>query len=205
VNTGTATPPAGVPGTAPTEFNVLFTRAYPAVVGFLMRVLDRHRQVPSASLARSEDLATEALARARVQGLSDSERSLARIFGWTADLCLPHLVGHPGRVPLPADLEPSDLLPEDMVDGGAGDELRHEGLPLDELQVALMGLPRRTRRVGVACLGAGLGIAETASILGLPREDVRGRVRRIGTRLADRRRVDPGLLSVGAGPNEEHA
>lgn len=183
---------------------MLFARSYPAAVGFLLRVFDRDRRVPEASRALAEELAAEALARARVRRLPDSQRSVVRIFRWVADLGLPHLVGHPGRVPLPPGWGPAELLPTGEAVPGLHDEFVDRGLSLDELQAAVAGLPRRTRRVGLACLGAGLPTEETAALLGLDPGDVSTRVRRIGVALADRRRVDAELLGVGSGPGAEH-
>lgn len=178
---------------------MLFSRAYPAAVGLGLRVLDRHRQAADQSRALAEDLATEALARARVKHLRDTPESLARVTAWTADLCLPHLAGHPGRVPLPPGIGPADLLPEDLLADG-GEELLRDGLSLDELQAALMGLPRRTRRVGLVCLGAGLSVDETAALLGADPGDVSGRIERIARRLADRRRI--GVVAATEAPTE---
>lgn len=188
--------------TEPSEFNVLFARAYPAAVGLAVRVLDRNHAARHQSLALAEDLATEAMARARVRRLRDTLDSLARIIGWTADLCLPHLAGHPGRVPLPAGIGPADVLPEDLLVAGGAEGLLVDGLSLDELQAALMGLPRRVRRVGIVCLGAGLPVEDTAALLDVDAAEVTSRLARVSTRIADRRRIDPELVGPGDGPRE---
>ena len=175
------------------DFDLLFARAYPAVVGLARRVLDRDHVAPSGSAAMTADVATEALTRARVQRLSDTDAALRRIMCWAADLCVGRLVGHPGRVALPDGAKAEDLLPEDLIEDGVGLEWGQQGLPLAELQAALVGARRRDRRVGLVCLGAGLTPMHTSALLGLEPEDVERRLRRIGVRLADARRVDAGL------------
>ena len=128
---------------APSEFDMLFLRAFPAAVGLARRVLDRD-QVAAGSNAMATDVATEALTRAAVQKLSDTDGALRRIMGWTADLCVGRMVGHPGRVALPEGAKAEDLLPDDLLATGIGAEWGRRGLPLSELQVTLVGSRRRT-------------------------------------------------------------
>jgi hypothetical protein len=196
---------SGAPPRTAREFDLLFARAYPAAVGLARRVLDRDQVAPEGSGALTADIATEALTRARVQRLRDTDGSLRRIMGWTADLCVGHLVGHPGRVALPVGARAEDLLPADLLEDGVGAEWGRRGLPLDELQVALTGMGRRGRRVGLVCLGAGLTPPHTAALLGIDLSDVRRRLDRIGVRLADLRRVDADLAGPLDGPGEEVA
>ncbi len=189
----------------PSEFDLFFLRAYPAAVGLAQRVLDRDRVVPDGSAALASDIATEALTRARVRRLPDTDASINKVLAWTADLCVGHLVGHPGRVALPQGAQAADLLPEDLLDEGIGAEWRLRGLPLAELQVALSGSRRVDRRVGLVCLGAGLTPLQASAALGMDREAVGRSLRRVGTRLADRRRIDSGLLAPADAPAEDVA
>ncbi len=181
----TATPQ----GRTPSEFDLLFVRVYPAVVGLARRVLDRDRTAASASDAVADEIAVEALTRARVHHLQDSDRSAEKIVGWAADLCLARLIGHPGRVALPEDASADDLLSADLLEDGVGEEWDRYGLALWELQEAISGARRADRRVGLVCLGSGLPRAQTAAVLGMEVEDVSDSLERIGVRLSDRRRV----------------
>lgn len=173
----------------PSEFDALFERVYPAVVGLVRRVLDRQRVAPASSDPVVEEVAIEALTRARVHRFADTDRAAERVVGWVADLCIDHLIGHPGRVALPLGATAADLLPEDLLGRGIGTEWDEHGLALWELQEALAGARRTDRRVGVVCLGCGMPPLQTAVLLGLQRHAVESSLRRIGTRLADRRRV----------------
>jgi hypothetical protein len=190
---------------APTPFDLLFLRAYPAAVGLARRVLDRDQVAPHGSGTASAEVATEALTRAKVHRLSDTDASMSRIMGWVADLCVGRLVGHPGRVALPEGAKADDLLPADLLEQGIGAEWGQQGLPLAELQVALVASRRKDRRVGLVCLGAGLTPVHTAALLGMDRGSVERRLRRLGVQLADRRRVDAGLEGPLDTPVEEVA
>ena len=190
---------------APSEFDMLFLRAFPAAVGLARRVLDRDQVAAAGSNAMATDVATEALTRAAVQKLSDTDGAVRRIMGWTADLCVGRMVGHPGRVALPEGAKAEDLLPDDLLATGIGDEWGRRGLPLSELQVTLVGSRRRDRRVGLVCLGAGLTPLHTAALLGMDKDDVDRRLRRIGIQLADRRRIDAGMHGPLSGPAEDVA
>ncbi len=171
------------------DFDLLFARTYPSVVGLARRVLDRDRTAPSASDPVADEVAVEALSRARVHHLRDTDRAAERIIGWAADLCLSRLIGHPGRVALPEGARADELLPADLLEDGVGAEWDVHGLALWELQEALSGARRTDRRVGVLCLGCGLPPWQTAALLGLDLDDVTERLGRVGVRLADRRRV----------------
>jgi hypothetical protein len=190
---------------APTPFDLLFLQAYPAAVGLARRVLDRDQVAPEGSGAMAAEVATEALTRARVHRLSDTDGSMHRIMGWVADLCVGRLVGHPGRVALPEGAQAEDLLPEDLLDLGVGAEWRLRGLPLAELQMALVASRRRDRRAGLVCLGAGLTPLHTAALLGLDIDAVQRALRRVGVQLADRRRIDAGLDLMVDAPAEDVA
>jgi hypothetical protein len=190
---------------APTPFDLLFLQAYPAAVGLVRRVLDRDQVAPEGSGAMATEVATEALTRARVHRLSDSDASTHRIMGWVADLCVGRMVGHPGRVALPEGAQADDLLPQDLLDQGVGAEWRFRGLPLAELQMALVASRRRDRRAGLVCLGAGLTPVHTAALLGLDIDAVQRSLRRVGVQLADRRRIDAGLDLMVDAPAEDVA
>lgn len=168
---------------------MFFERVYPALVGLLRRVLDRNRVAPGSSDAVVEDVAIEALTRAKVHRVADTDRAAERVVGWTAEMCIDRLIGHPGRVPLPDGAGARDLLPADLLDHGVGTEWDDHGLALWELQEALAGARRSDRRVGLVCLGCGMPPLQTAVLLGLEPAAVDASLRRIGTRLADRRRV----------------
>lgn len=170
-------------------FDLLFERACPGVVGLARRVLDPDREAPALSDPVAEEVVVEAFSRARVHHLGYGERAEQRVVAWAADLCLDRLIGHPGRVMLPVGARADDLLPADLLEDGIGSEWDVHGLELWELQEALAGARRVDRRVGVVCLGAGMEPPETASLLGLTLPEVRSALERIGTRLADRRRV----------------
>lgn len=180
---------ATAPDRRPSDSDLLFARVYPAVVGLARRVLDRDRTAPSASDAVADEIAVEALTRARVHHLQDTDRSAERIVGWVADLCLARLIGHPGRVALPEDASADALLSADLLEDGVGAEWDEHGLALWELQEAISGARRVDRRVGLVCLGCGLPRAQTAALLGMEVEDVSDSLARIGVRLSDRRRV----------------
>lgn len=174
---------------ARSEFDLLFDRTYPAIVGLVRRALDRKRVAPAASDPVVEEVALEALTRAKVHHFADTDRAAERIMGWTAELVLDRLIGHPGRVALPLGAEASDLLPDDLLADGVGAEWDEHGLALWELQEALSGARRNDRHVGLLCLGCGLPARQTAALLGLAPSTVSESLTRIGTRLADRRRV----------------
>lgn len=174
---------------ARSEFDLLFDRTYPAVVGLIRRVLDRGRVAAASSDPVVEEVATEALTRAKVHRLNDTDRAAERVVGWAAELTVDQMIGHPGRVGLPVGARAVDLLPPDLLDGGVGSEWDDHGLALWELQEALAGARRVDRRVGVVCLGCGMPPAQTAVLLGLDAAAVASSLDRIGTRLADRRRV----------------
>lgn len=177
------------PRAATRDVDLLFARTYPAIVGLARRVLDRDRVAGAASDAMVDEIAVESMARARVHHLADTDRSTARIVGWAADLCLARLVGHPGRVALPAGAGADELLPADLLEDGVGAEWDEHGLALWELQEALSGARRQDRRVGVLCLGCGMPPAQTAVLLDLTDGQVLQSLHRVGVRLADRRRV----------------
>ena len=171
------------------DFDLLFARAYPAVVGLARRVLDRDRTAPAASDPIADEVAVEALTRARVHHLRDTDRGAQRVVGWAAELCLARLIGHPGHVALPEGAQADQLLPADLLEDGVGAEWDDHGLALWELQEALSGARRVDRRVGVVCLGCGLPPWQTAAVLGMDPDHVSESLGRIGVRLADRRRV----------------
>jgi len=171
------------------EFDLLFERVYPAVVGLVRRVLDRQRIAPVASDPAAEEIAIEALTRAKVHRFADTDRAAERIVGWAAELCLGRLIGHPGRVALPDGASATDLLPADLFEAGVGAEWAEHGLALGELQEALSSARRTDRRVGIVCLGCGMPPVQTAALLGIDTAQVHASLARIGTRLADRRRV----------------
>ena len=176
-------------GAPTTDVDLLFLRTYPAMVGLARRVLDRDRLAGAASDAMVDEVAVEALARARVHHLPDTDRSTARIVGWAADLCLARLVGHPGRVALPVGAGADELLPADLLEDGIGAEWDEHGLALWELQEALSGARRQDRRVGLLCLGCGLPPAQVAVLMDIDHGRVLHSLDRVGVRLADRRRV----------------
>ncbi|MBS1837680.1 MAG: hypothetical protein JST64_08280 [Actinobacteria bacterium] len=171
------------------EFDALFDRAFPAVVGLVRRALDRHRAAASSSDPVVEEIAIETLAKAKVHRFADTDRAAERIVGWAAELSLDRMIGHPGRVALPSGARAEDLLPQDLLDEGVGAEWDHHGLGLWELQEALAGARRVDRRVGVVCLACGMPPSQTAILVGADPVAVEASLRRIGTRLADRRRV----------------
>lgn len=177
------------------EFDLLFDRAYPAVVGLVRRVLDRNRVAPVASDPVAEDVAIEALTRAKVHRFGDTDRAVERVVGWAGELCLDRMIGHPGRVVLPAGAQAADLLPADLMDDGVGAEWDAHGVALWELQEALSGARRVDRRVGVICLGCGMPPSQAAILLGLDPSALDAALGRIGTRLADRRRVSAEIES----------
>jgi DNA-directed RNA polymerase specialized sigma24 family protein len=155
----------------------LFDDAYPAAVGIARRVLDPDRRVPESSLPVAERIAQEAFARL---GVSTARRgrtaAVAALVARVADGCIDQLVGHPGSV----EVHPELLGPDLDVDGR---------LSLAELQEALCDLRRRDRRVGLLTIGAGLSPLEAATALGLPLDETLRCLARVGTRLADGRRV----------------
>lgn len=157
-------------------FDRLFDAVYPSAVGLARRVLDRDSEALASSMPVAEQIAQEAFARADGRHLRDDVRGTARIMARVADSCLDRLVGHPGRVPLHPEL----LGPDIEFDGE---------LPMSELQEALCDLRRRDRRVGLLVLAAGLSPVEVAALLDLPLDETLRGLARVGTRLADGRRV----------------
>lgn len=176
-------------GRAPSEFDRLFARTYPAVVGLARRVLDRDGVASSASEPIADEVAVEALSRARVHRLGDTDRAAERTVGWAAELCLDRIIGHPGRVALPPEVGADRLLSADLLEDGVGAEWDDHGLALWELQEALAGARRVDRRIGVLCLGCGLPPRQVGALLGLDDRAVTAGLDRIGVRLSDRRRV----------------
>jgi len=158
------------------DLETRFDSLYPAAVGLARRVLDRDGSALARSLPVAEELALDALVRAA--GVGGTARTLrpGRVVALLADGCLERLVGHPGTVPLHPEL----LGPDIEFDGT---------LPMAELQEALCDLRRRDRRVGVLVLAAGLEPTQTAALLDLPLPETLRSLARIGTRLADGRRV----------------
>jgi hypothetical protein len=153
-----------------------FDTWYAATVGLARRVLDRDGAALGASLPLAEEIATEALVRTGGAPDPADDGHSARLVAFVADATLEHLVGHPGSVPLHPELLGADI----DFDGE---------LPMAELQEALCDLRRRDRRVGLLVLGAGLRPVEAAALLGLSLTDTLRCLARVGTRLADGRRV----------------
>ena len=176
-------------GRAPSEFDRLFARTYPAVVGLARRVLDRDGVASSSSEPIADEVAVEALSRARVHHLGDTDRAAERTVGWAAELCLDRIIGHPGRVALPPEVGADRLLSADLLEDGVGAEWDDHGLALWELQEALAGARRVDRRIAVLCLGCGLPPRQVGALLGLDDRAVSAGLDRIGVRLSDRRRV----------------
>lgn len=174
---------------AGTDFDLLFERVYPAVVGIARRVLDRDRSAEPSSDRAADDIAVQVMTKARVHHFGDTDRAAEHIVGWTADVCLTRIIGHPGRVALPDGARADDLLTADLLEDGVGTEWDVHGLALWELQEALSGARRWDRRVGLLCLGCGLSPLHTAVVLGLKADAVTASLARIGVRLSDRRRV----------------
>ena len=171
---------------APDALDLLFDAAYPAAVGIARRVLDPQRQVLTSSLPAAEEIAQDAFARLGPSGHRDRSAATAALMSRVADGCVDRLVGHPGSV----ELHPEVLGPDLDVDGR---------LPLAELQEALCDVRRRDRRVGLLVLGAGLSPVEVSSLLRLPLEETLRCLARVGTRLADGRRIGVAPLPGGDG------
>jgi DNA-directed RNA polymerase specialized sigma24 family protein len=162
-----------------------FERDLPAMVGLARRVLDRE-QASAASREVAEHVAVEAFAaRRRRRRPIEPEALTTAAVRSTLDGCLDRLVGHPGIVSVHAD--------------ALGEQVDFDGeLPLSELHDALEGMRRGDRRVGLLVLAAGYRPEQAACLLDTSLEDVLERAGRIGTRLADARRV--GRLDVMATP-----
>lgn len=165
-------------------FEEWFERDLPAMVGLARRVLD-HEQASAASREVAEQVAIEAFARRRRRRPAERETLTTEAVRGTLDGCLDRLVGHPGVVRVHAD--------------ALGEQVDFDGeLPLSELHDALEGMRRGDRRVGLLVLAAGYRPEQAAHLLDTSLEDVLERAGRIGTRLADARRV--GRLDVMATP-----
>ena len=171
---------------SPDRADSLFERTYPAAVGVARRVLDRDGVVLDSSRPLAEEVAMEAFVRCSSSPVRDDHHGAAKIISQVADSCLDRLVGHPGTVPLHPELLGADIEFDGM-------------LPIAELQEALCDLRRRDRRVGVLALAGGLGPTEVASLLDLPLAETLRSLARIGTRLADGRRLGADHL-VGTVP-----
>ena len=179
-------PPPEHRSSDPTPFDELFNLAYPAAVGLAQQVIDRSRAAGEQSRAVAEEVAVEALTKARARNLSTSVESIAKVVGWTADGCVSHLVGHPGRAALPPDVTLDELSDE----ADPPDLFADGGLPLSELQAALAGIRKADRRVGLLVFGAGLSPRQAGALLDRPETEVRTRVERVGIRLCDARQVN---------------
>ena len=186
---GADTTAGGARADSGTDFDLSFERVYPAVVGIARRVLDRDRSATPGSDRAADDIAVEVMTKARVHHFGDTDRAAEHIVGWTADVCLSRIIGHPGRVALPDGARADDLLTADLLEDGVGTEWDVHGLALWELQEALSGARRWDRRVGLLCLGCGLSPLHTAVVLGLKADAVTASLARVGVRLSDRRRV----------------
>jgi hypothetical protein len=164
------------------------------------RILTRGRPAASRPDGLPAELAVEALSRAWPPGARRSVGGrAAEVVELTALVALHHLVGDPGRVPIPSGLAPGDVFDEDVR--GSDDleeELWGDGVPLGEL-AAVLGSERRGPRVtGLCVLAAGLGVTEAAELLGRDEARLRGDLRHLGRRWCDRRRLglDPDVPEV---------
>jgi DNA-directed RNA polymerase specialized sigma24 family protein len=159
----------------PGPFDEWFRRDHPRMVGLARRVIDP-AAASSASLLAAERVSVEAFSRLRARRISDVDARTTAAVHATLDACLDRLLGHPGEVRVHTD--------------ALGDDVDFDGhLPLAELHRALEGMRRQDRRVGLLVLAASYRPEQAASLLARPLDDVLERVARIGTRLADARRV----------------
>ena len=186
---------AGAVDREPDPFDALFERAYPAVIGIVVRIIDRDRESADA-LRIGREVATEVLVTARSKHLDDADDSMTRVVGWTLDRCLGLLDGIDVRVPLPPGITAADLADADVLAEGAGLEWTLEGLALDELRIALRDLPARVRRVGLLCLGAGLSLEDTAALLDLRGDEATAALAEVGERMCVRRRTEHGVVTL---------
>lgn len=161
--------------------------------GLAVRVLARGRPALPGAHEVAVEVATEALSRTWPPGRGGDDHTgsrARRVIEVTALGCLHQLVGHPGRVAVPAGLAPGDVFDEDVR---GSDELEEElwgdGVPLGEL-AAVLGQERRgPRLVGLLVLAAGLGVVDAAQRLGRTPEEVAGELVHLGRRWTDRRRL----------------
>ena len=186
---------AGAVDRGPEPFDALFQRAYPAVIGIVVRIIDR--DLTSADALRvGRDVATDVLTVARSKHLDDTDESVTRVVSWAADRCLGLLDGLETRVPLPPGITAADLADADVLAEGAGLEWTVEGMALEELRIALRDLPARVRRVGLLCLGAGLSLEDTAALLDLRGDEATSALAEVGERMCVRRRTERGVVTL---------
>lgn len=161
------------------QFEDWFRPTYPLLVGLARRVLDAQKSSP-ASLGTAEDLVVDAVARRRWRRVDDD--ATEALIGRVLDGCSDAMVGHPGSVPTPPHVSEHGL--------GSGDRLQ-----LAELHEALASMRRADRHVGLLGVAGGYSASEVALLLGRPLQDVLARLARVGTRIADARRVGLAPLS----------
>jgi hypothetical protein len=158
------------PARSPSADDVWFDREYPRIVGVVRRVLDPHHRT-AASLVTAEELGVEAFSRVRRRrspGTSDTTRVLQRALS----ACMEALVGHPGTVPVPRQLQ------------GLDDS---EELSLNELQEVMGTMRVADRHSGLLVLAAGYSPTDAAMLLQLSPVRVVRHVERVATRIADAR------------------
>ncbi len=175
-------------------FEPLFTRVFPAVVGLLRRVADPVGADPGCRNA-AVDRSVEAFAWARVRHLDDSDRSVARVVARALDSGLELLVDPAHLCPLPADVEPADLLDGDVLTAELAQSWATLGIPSPELHTALVDVDRRARRVGLASLGAGLVLEDVAALLDLRGDHALDALAEVAERLTVRRRQRSGAAA----------
>lgn len=169
------------------DADALFERVYPAVVGLVLRVVDRSgRDRESQRLAAAE--AVEVMVWARWRRLPDTDGSVARIAGRVLDRCVSLIEHRADRVPLPGGVSIEDLVDDDVLDDGAGHEWGTAGVRLDELHAVLAGADRRARRVGACVLAAGLPLEDAAALLDLRGDETVAALATVGERLTAHRR-----------------
>ena len=186
---------AGAENREPDPFDALFERVYPAIVGIVVRIIDRD-QVSADGLRIGRDVATDVLVTARAKHLDDADDSVTRVVSWALDRCLGLLDGIDARVPLPPGITASDLADADVLADGAGLEWTLEGIALEELRIALRDLSARCRRVGLLCLGAGLSLEDASALLDLRGDEATAALAEVGERMCLRRRTERGVVTL---------
>lgn len=170
--------------------------------GLASRMLGRGVPALPSADGLAVEVATEALSRV------GTGAPTPRLVEAVVKGALDHLVGHPGRVPVPPGLTPGDLFEgEELRSDDLEEELWIEGVPLGELGALAGALRRPARLAAMLVLAAGLDPVSAAHLTGRGVTSLREDLHQVGRRWVDRRLlgVDPDVPIPPPLPDEPEA
>lgn len=168
--------------------------------GLASRLVGRGTPAPPSADELAVEVATAALARV------GTDAPTPRLVEAVSSAALDHLVGHPGRVPVPPGLVPGDVFEgEELGSDDLEEELWADGVPLAELGALACTLRRPARLSALLVLAAGLDPATAAHLTGRSAAAVADDLRLVGRRWTDRRLLglDPDVTAPPPLPDDD--